>query len=180
MTKLQGAMEFLIQTERLRLCKLNLDDAPFMVTLLNTPSWLKFIGDRGVRNTEDAEKYLLNGTMKSYETHGFGFYLMELKTDKTPIGICGLVKRDFLEHADIGFALLPEFEGKGYGYEAASATLTYAKKTLGLKKIAAITVKENVNSIHLLEKLGLRFQKTVVYPDTQEELLLYFISLENS
>jgi RimJ/RimL family protein N-acetyltransferase len=172
-------MEFFIETERLRLRKLNLDDAPFMVTLLNTPSWLKFIGDRGVRNTEEAEKYLQNGTMKSYETHGFGFYLMELKSDKTPIGICGLVKRDFLEHADIGFALLPEFEGKGYGYEAASATLAFAKKSLGIKNIAAITVIENTNSVHLLEKLGLAFQKKVVYPETQEELLLYYASLED-
>jgi RimJ/RimL family protein N-acetyltransferase len=83
-----------------------------------------------------------------------------------------------LEHADIGFALLPEFEGTGYGYEAASATLAYAKKTLGLEKIAAITVKENVNSIHLLEKLGLKFERTVIYPDTQEELLLYYALLE--
>ncbi len=172
-------MKIILETNRLILRELKIGDAPFMVTLLNTPSWLKFIGDRGVRNTEDAEKYLQNGALKSYAEHGFGFYMMELKIKKTPIGICGLVKRDFMANPDIGFALMPEYEGKGFGFEAASAVIEHAKNVLHMTKIDAITVKENVNSIHLLEKLGLSFAGTIVYPDTHEELLLYSIQLED-
>ena len=168
-------MKKILETSRLILRELNTGDAAFILTLLNTPTWLKFIGDRGVKNLDDAKNYILNGPVKSYTEKGFGLYLMELKDWNAPIGMCGLIKRDFLPDPDIGFALLPEFEGKGYGYESASAVLTYGNKNLGMQKIAAITVKENVNSIHLLEKIGLREEGTVVYPGTDEELLLFSV-----
>ncbi len=168
-------MKKILETSRLLLRELNTGDAAFILTLLNTPTWLKFIGDRGVKNLDDAKNYILNGPVKSYTEKGFGLYLIELKDWTAPIGMCGLIKRDFLPDPDIGFALLPEFEGKGYGYESASAVLSYGRNNLGLQKIAAITVKENVNSIHLLEKIGLREEGTVVYPGTDDELLLFSV-----
>ena len=106
----------ILQTERLTLRHATTDDAAFILTLLNDPSWMKYIGDRGVRTLKEAEKYILDKLVNSYEEHGYGLYLTELKKDKTPIGICGLVNRDTLEDIDIGFAFLPDFTGKGYGY----------------------------------------------------------------
>ncbi|MBL7962195.1 GNAT family N-acetyltransferase, partial [bacterium] len=114
-------MKQILETSRLTIRELNSDDAEFILKLVNTPTWLKFIGDRGVKNLDDAKKYIENGPVKSYADNGFGLYLMELKIGKAPIGMCGLIKRDFLPDPDIGFALMPEFEGKGYGYESASA-----------------------------------------------------------
>lgn len=166
-------MKQILDTERLALRELNTDDAEFILKLLNTPTWLKFIGDRGVKNLDDAKKYIENGPVKSYADNGFGLYLVQLKKENIPVGMCGLIKRDFLEDPDIGFALLPEHEGKGYGYESASSVMTYAREKLGLNKILAITVKENVNSIHLLEKIGLSHERMVVYPGTNEELMLF-------
>ncbi|KAB2881254.1 GNAT family N-acetyltransferase [bacterium] len=166
-------MKQILETDRLIIRELNSHDAEFILKLVNTPAWLKFIGDRGVKNLDDAKKYIENGPVKSYADNGFGLYLMELKNEKAPIGMCGLIKRDFLPDPDIGFALMPEFEGKGYGYESASAVLSYGQRQLGLAKIVAVTVRENVNSIHLLEKIGLREEGTVVYPGTDEELLLF-------
>ncbi|MBL7961856.1 GNAT family N-acetyltransferase [bacterium] len=166
-------MKQILETERLTIRELITDDSEFILKLVNTPTWLKFIGDRGVKNLDDAKKYIENGPVKSYADNGFGLYLMELKNEKTPIGMCGLIKRDFLSDPDIGFALMPEYEGKGYGYESASAVLSYGQRQLRLEKIVAITVRENANSIRLLEKIGLREEGTVVYPGTDEELLLF-------
>ena len=166
-------MEQILETERLRLRKFNTGDAGFIVELLNSPGWLKFIGDRHVRTEEQAVTYLQNGPMKSYEQNGFGLSLVERKEDGTPIGMCGIIRRDQLEHPDIGFALLPEFAGQGYAREIAGATLTYAREALQVQTICAITLPENVHSIRLLEKLGLQFRKTFSFPEGKEELLLY-------
>lgn len=163
----------IIETDRLILCHLSTDDAPFIFELLNTPGWLQFIGDRGIKTLEDASNYALNGPIKSYEKFGFGLYLTKLKDDNTPIGICGLIKRDTLEDVDIGFAFLPEHSGKGYAFEAATATLNYARKNLGLQRIVAITDEDNVNSIRLLEKTGLVFEKKIQMPGEEKELLLF-------
>jgi len=166
-------MEQILETERLRLRKFNTGDAGFIVELLNSPGWLKFIGDRHVRTEEQAVTYLQNGPMKSYEQNGFGLSLVERKEDGTPIGMCGIIRRDQLEHPDIGFALLPEYAGQGYAREIAGATLAYAREALQFKTICAITLPENVHSIRLLEKLGLQFRKTFSFPEGKEELLLY-------
>jgi RimJ/RimL family protein N-acetyltransferase len=164
---------FLIETARLALRRMTTDDAAFIVRLLNQPSFLRFIGDKGVRTEEDARRYIEEGPLASYGRHGFGLFLVELREARTPIGICGLLKRDTLEDVDLGLAFLPEFEGKGFGFEAAEATLGYGYGTLGLEKIVAIVSKDNAASIHLLEKLGLRFEKAL--PPTPEgtEILLY-------
>ena len=166
-------MEIVIETERLILRKFTVDDAPFILKLLNTPSWLRFIGDRNVHSIEEAEQFLLNRYMKGYETHGFGFYLAIEKVTKNPIGMCGLVKRANLEDVDIGFAFMPDFVGKGYGFEAASATLKYAENVLKLEKVIAIVDPKNVVSIALIKKIGLKFEKTVRIFADDIELMLF-------
>jgi len=168
----------MIETVRLRLREFTPDDAPIIFELLNSSGWLKYIGTRNINSVSDAQGYISEKLMPSYEKYGFGFYLMETKKDSLPVGMCGLVKRESLDDVDIGFALLPEFEGKGYAYEAASATLAYAKDILKLKRIAAITVPYNTPSIKLLEKIGLVFEKTINIPNDKEELMLYTISYE--
>ena len=167
--------EIVINTERLILQKFTLNDAPFMLELLNTPDWLRFIGDRNVHTVEEAEQYLLTGYMKSYETHGFGFYAVMLKKTEELIGMCGLIKRDTLENVDIGFAFLPQFMGKGYGSEAASATLHYAQNELKLEKIIAIVNPENKVSVALIKKMGLRFEKMIQLSHKDIELMLFSI-----
>jgi [ribosomal protein S5]-alanine N-acetyltransferase len=166
-------MEIIIETERLILRKFTVDDAPFMLKLLNTPSWLRFIGDRNVHSLEEAEQFLLNRYMKGYETHGFGFYIVIEKATQNPIGMCGLVKRDTLEDVDIGFAFMPDFVGKGYGFEAASATLKYAKNVLKLEKVIAIVDPENMVSIALIKKIGMTFEKMVQLSHNDIELMLF-------
>ncbi len=164
-----------LETERLIISHLTEEDAAFFNRLLNSPSWIKYIGDRKVQTDEDAAKYIREKIMPSYDLNGFGFYKVSLK-DSTPIGICGLVKRDTLEDVDIGFAFLPEFEGKGYGYESAAEVLKFATNMLGLKRIVAITLEENTGSRKLLEKLGLRYERMI---DQQgEELML--MAMENA
>ena len=163
-----------LETERLVLRRLSGGDAAFMLRLLNEPSWLRFIGDRGVRTLEDARRYILEGPVDMYGRLGFGLYATTLKEDDSaPIGICGLVKRDGLEDVDIGFALLPGFWGKGYAYEAASGVMAYAKSVVGLTRIVAITSVDNESSARLLEKIGLRFEKMVRLTEGGEEVRLF-------
>lgn len=163
----------ILETERIILQQLSTHDAPFILELVNTPSWLKFIGDRGIRTITDAENYILNGPMKSYEKFDFGLYLVKLKNENTPIGMCGLIKRDTLKDVDIGFAFLPGYEGKGYAFESAEATLKYGKTNLGLNRIVAITVSYNQRSIELLKKLGFEFEEMIHFPYDKEELMLF-------
>ncbi len=167
-------MSKILETERLILREFNLEDAPFIIELLNSPGWLRFIGDRGVHTRESAEKYLLNGPIKSHNENGFGLYLTEEKGSGKPVGMCGLILRNYLETIDIGFAFLESYTGKGYGSEIASATLDYAHHQLGFKKVLAITTEDNQASIRLLEKLGMRFDKIIRIPNDPESLRLYF------
>jgi RimJ/RimL family protein N-acetyltransferase len=149
----------LLETERLNLRELAFDDAPFILTLLNDPSFLRYINDKNVRNLEDARQYMLNGPMNSYARNGFGLYLVALKESQTPIGLCGLLKREELPDADIGFAFLPEFWGKGFAQEAAVAVMKDARERLGLTHLLAIVMPDNHASIKLLEKLGMKFER---------------------
>ncbi len=166
------------ETNRLIISELSIEDAPFFLTLVNTPNWIKFIGDRNLKTVKDAEDYLLNGTLKSYTEFGFGFYKLYHKEENKTIGTCGLIKREQLEEVDLGFAFLPEFEGKGFGYEASLAVITLAKKRFHLKKLLAITLPINSNSIKLLEKLGFTYQKNVKPFDDDVELLLFAKQLD--
>ncbi|MGH9854479.1 MAG: GNAT family N-acetyltransferase [Blastocatellia bacterium] len=162
-----------LETDRLILRWLSTDDAVFILKLLNEPSFLRFIGDKGVRTLEDARNYILNGPVEMYNRLGFGLYLTELKEDGAPIGICGLIKRDGLEDVDIGFAFLPGFWAKGYAYEAASAVMAYGKDILRIRRIVAITSPDNYASAKLLEKLGLRFERMILLSEGAEEVRLF-------
>jgi RimJ/RimL family protein N-acetyltransferase len=166
-------MNYILETERLQLRQLEVTDAPFIVALMNTPGWLEFIGDRQIKTNEGAIRYLQNGPLKSYEQNGFGLSLVELKKDQTPIGMCGILKRDSLENPDIGFAFLPEFTGKGYAFEIAHATLNYAKDKLKLETIYAITIPSNAKSIQLLERIGLSFLRSIDNSNEISKLHLY-------
>jgi RimJ/RimL family protein N-acetyltransferase len=163
----------ILQTERLKLREFNLKDAAFIITLLNTPTFIKYIGDKKIKTTADAEKYLQTGPLLSYTENGFGLWLFSLKQNKKPIGMCGLIKREGLEDVDIGFAMLPEYENNGYAYEIAKAVMHYGKTTLGLKRIIAITTKNNKRSGNLIKKIGLRFEKTIRLGADKEELMLH-------
>ncbi len=166
-------MQNILETERLNLREFTTDDTLFIIELLNSPGWIEFIGDRNIKTEEQAKQYLENGPIKSYSVNGYGLSLVELKESKIPIGMCGIIKRDNMEHPDIGFAFLPEFTGKGYAFEIANATLLFAKNELKLSKIMAITIPHNISSIKLLEKIGLQFIKPFSFPDDKEELMLF-------
>ena len=163
----------ILETERLSLRNLSVDDAGFVLELLNEPSFLQYIGDREVRNLEDAQQYILNRLVTSYERNGFGLYLVELRESRIPIGISGLVKRDTLPDADIGFAFLPAYWSKGYAVESAAAVMDYARKVLGLTRIVAITSLDNEASAKLLGKIGLRFDRLIKLSEDAEEVKLF-------
>lgn len=147
-----------LETPRLELRELELSDAPFILRLLNEPSFLEFIGDRQVRNLNDAERYIREGPMASVAAHGHGLLHVHLRNQNIPIGICGLVHREYLPDPDIGFALVPEYWGQGYTKEAANAAMVHGREILGIKNILAITSPSNLRSIRVLEKLGLHFK----------------------
>lgn len=164
-------------TERLQLRELTPADAPFIRRLLNEPSFLRFIGDRGVRSEADAVNYLLRGPMASYARHGHGLLRVGLRSDDTPVGICGLVRRDTLPLPDIGFAFLPEHWSRGFAFEAAEATLRHGREQLGIGEVLAIVSPGNDRSVALLERLGLRFEREVALGGDPKPLLLFRVDL---
>lgn len=166
-------MKDTFETERLLLTKVTLEDGPFIRELVNTPGWIKFIGERHVITIEDAEKYIEKLLANSKIT----YLAVKLKPVNTPLGIISFIKRDYLEYYDIGFAFLPLHTGKGYAFEAAKVVLNYALKELKMQAIVATTLKENTTSIRLLEKLGLRFEKKMMVDE--EELLIYTTEAKN-
>ena len=162
-----------VETDRLVLRRLTEDDAAFILQLLNEPSFLQFIGDRGVRTLDDARAYLRNGPLASYERFGYGLLLVTRREGGLPIGMCGLLKRDTLEDADVGFAFLPAHWAKGYAFEAASAVIARGKDAFALPRVAAITQPDNRGSIRVLEKLGLRFERMIRMTADSPEIMLY-------
>lgn len=165
-----------ITTARLIIRPFTLDDALFIIELLNTKGWLRFIGNRNVYTNEDAVNYLLNGPMKSYAENGFGLSCICIKESGEPIGMSGLIKRPQLQFPDIGFALLPSFEKKGYAYEAASGIIADARNRYDFEKLAAITNTDNELSGNLLKKLGFVFEKEIEMDN--EILNLYELKLK--
>jgi RimJ/RimL family protein N-acetyltransferase len=161
-----------LETERLALRRLTDDDAGFVHELVNEPSWIRFIGDRGVRSLEDARAYLDKGPLEMYRRFGFGLWVVELKETGEATGLCGLIKRDALEDVDIGFAFLPRFWGRGYALESASAVLAYGREILELDRIVAITSPDNDASIRLLEKIGLRFEQNIQFAGEPTKLFV--------
>jgi RimJ/RimL family protein N-acetyltransferase len=165
----------ILETNRLNIREITESDAEFILDLLNQPSFINNIGDRGIRTIEQAKEFIENRFRASYGKFGFGLYAVEFKETGAPIGICGFVKRDYLPDADIGFAFLPQYERRGYGFESASAMLDHGRETLGFEKVAAIVSPHNEASAKLLEKLGLHFEK-MIKTDT-EELKLFSMNL---
>lgn len=162
------------ETNRLLISEFTLKDAPFFLELVNSPNWIKFIADRKTKTVIEAENRIQEGHLKSYKTSGFGFYKLLLKAENNkPIGTCGLIKRDTLEDVDIGFAMLPDYEGIGIAYEASVAVIKLAKQTFKLKKLVAITNPNNKKSIKLVEKLGFTYENKVKPFEDDEELLLF-------
>ena len=169
----------ILETERLSIRRFTLSDTTFILQLLNDPDWKKYIGDRGVRNLDDARAYLVNGTLKNYRRLGFGFYMVERRSDGVAMGMCGLIKRPRLDDVDIGYAFLPAFRGKGYARESAEAVLAYARDELNLDRVSAIVTPNNERSIQLLEKIGLRYERMVDWPNG-DKLKLYVIEFDTA
>ena len=163
----------ILETPQLQLREFEIGDAAFLLELFNTPNWLKYIGDRNVNTLTEAESYLKSGSLKSYTENGFGFYLVIEKTTLQPIGMCGFKKRAELNDVDMGFAFLPEYIGKGFGYEIAKATLRFGFEILELKKIIAIVDPENTPSNGLIKKLGFEFEKMIQFGENKKKVNLY-------
>jgi RimJ/RimL family protein N-acetyltransferase len=156
-----------------------LADSEFIIELLNTEGWIKYIGDRKVKTMADARLYLENGPLKSYQDNVFGLRLVLLKTNNKPIGMCGLIRREYLDHLDIGFAFLPNYTGQGYALEIASRVVHLAFNELHQEKILAIVLPTNHSSVRLLAKIGFEYDHNFLSTDTNEELSLYFITTQN-
>lgn len=162
-----------LETARLLLRHFSRDDAAFILRLLNEPSFIQNVGDKGVRTLEQASGYLLEGPIKSYQIYGHGLYLVALKESLQPIGMCGLLKRDQFDDVDLGYAFLPEFWSKGFAFESASAVLNFGLNVLGRTKTLAIVSPDNAASIKVLKKLGFAFSKYVQMPRDKAEVALY-------
>ncbi|MBK9214013.1 MAG: GNAT family N-acetyltransferase [Chloracidobacterium sp.] len=157
------------ETERLIIREMTTDDAAFVLALINTPKFHRYIADRGVRTVEEAKPYIEERFLANYRQHGYSMYAVCLK-DGTPIGNCGFVRRDTLPGPDIGFAFLPEYERQGYGFESSQALLRYGREGLGFTEVFAITSLDNDASVRLLEKLGFCFREIIASDDEQLKL----------
>lgn len=170
----------IIATERLVLEEATFEDADFFIALLNSPNWLEHIGDRDISSKDKAISYIQRSHIHFYKKYGCGMYKVLLKESNEPIGLCGLVKRPSLSNFDLGFAVLPAYEGFGYTYEASKAVLKFAHTDLKLQKVVAFTTKENTKSQNLLTKLGLEYVDTRKVLDEEDmEFLFYQIIIEN-
>lgn len=164
-----------LTTERLRMRWLTAEDASFMLGIWNDPTFVHFVGDRGLRTDDDARRALEDGPLRLYDAYGYGPYHLSLRSDGTPVGVCGLFRREGLEDPDIGFALLPGFRGGGYAREAAEAVVDQARNVLRLARLTAIVAAENTHSIRLIEKLGLRFDRMLRLKGDDRDACLYAV-----
>lgn len=164
------------ETERLILKPTSIEDHEFLLELLNTPKWIKFVGDRNVKSIEQAKEYIQNRILPQFEKFGYSNYTVVRKSDGAKIGTCGLFDREGLDGVDIGFAFLPEYEKQGCGFEAVDRMKKAAFEEFNISQILAITLKTNVASQKLLDKLGMKFDKIVRLPNDDEDLLLYTIN----
>lgn len=162
-----------LKSERLILKEFTKSDAPFFYHLVNDPAWKQYIGDRNINSIIDAESYLEDKIIPSYKKFGFGFYVVNLKDNNTSIGMCGLIKRDWMDYVEIGYAFLAEYRGKGYAIESSIATKNYAKTHLGITTIAAITDVDNEKSGNLLNRLRLEYIRLISYPGENKKCKLY-------
>jgi RimJ/RimL family protein N-acetyltransferase len=169
--------DWLIETDRLQLRAITIDDTELMLAVWNDPAFIRNVMDRGIRTPEQAREALQEGALKLFADFGYGPYCISLKSDDSMIGICGLFKRENLDDPDIGFAVLPEYCGQGYAGEAAAAVVSYARDDLGLGVLTAIVSPGNTPSIGLIEKLGLTFDSMITMPGEDDAICLYSMSL---
>lgn len=167
----------ILDTERLTLSLITLDDADFYLELVNDPSWIANIRDMGIRTVEAARVSILNSQIASQNKDGFSFYLVRRQLDNVAMGMCGLKKREFLKDVDLGYAFLPRYAGQGYAFEAAIAVVQYARTVLRLPRLAAITSPANQRSNQLLQKLGFNLEKVLVLPGEERDTNLYGLTL---
>jgi ribosomal-protein-alanine N-acetyltransferase len=163
----------IVETARLTLRRLDEDDAAFAFDLVNDADFLRFIGDKGVRTLEDAKAYLRSGPLASYAKHGFGLFRVARKADDVPVGFCGLLRREYLPAADIGYAFLPAHRGLGYAIESGAAVLEYGRRVHGLTSVLAMTHPDNAGSIRVLERLGLSLERRFRQPGDDHDVLLF-------
>ena len=168
-----------LETERLQLRWLTLEDADLMLEIWNDPAFMRHVGDRGIRTIDEARAAMAEGALQLYEKYGYGPYRMAVRDDDTAIGICGLFRRDNLDEPDIGYAVLPEYCGKGYGYEASCAVMDYAQSHLALERLIAIISPGNEASIGLIRKLGLRFERMHRMHEEDDEVCIYGVQLSS-
>ena len=162
-----------LETPRLVLRELTLDDAGFFLRLVNEPSWLRFIGDRRVRDLAGSRRYLADGPLASYVRNGFGLWVVHPRRRSEPVGLCGLIRRDSLPDPDVGFAFFPSAWGRGWAAESAGAVLDHARDALGMRRVLAITDPENAASIRVLRRIGMRAAGTHRLPGEKLTLRLY-------
>ena len=168
---------WIMETERLQMRAVSVDDAELMLAVWNDPAFIRNVLDRGIRTVEQAREAIEGGAQKLFDDYGYGPYSMSLKSDDTMIGICGLFRRENLEDPDIGFSVLPDYCGKGYAGEAAAAVVDHARNELGIGVLVAIVSPTNAPSIGLIEKLGLTFERMITMPGEDDEICLYSMAL---
>jgi len=173
------AETFALETERLSLRRLTLDDAGLMLAIWNDPAFVRHVGDRGIRTNDAAREAMQKGAFHLYEKYGYGPYRVALKDSDQAIGLCGLFRRDGLDEPDIGYAVLPDYCGNGYAYEASSAVIDYARDDLKLSSLIAIISPKNDASIGLIRKLGLGFERMHNMPDDDHEVCIYGMALND-
>jgi len=169
-----------LESPRLTLRRFTLDDAPFVLRLVNEPSFIANIGDKKVRSLEDARRYLTEGPLAMYDQYGFGLWHASLRQGGAAVGMCGLLRRDILPDVDVGYAYLPEFWGQGLAYEAAEAVLRHAGRKFALRRVIGVVSEHNQASIRVLEKLGLRFERHYPMYPGEPEVRLYAIDLKGA
>lgn len=167
-------MKNAFKTQRLYIRPITVNDAPFILELMNTPKWLQFIGDRHVHSVEDAKNYIITKALPQFEKFGYGNNVITRKEDNVKLGTCGVYHRDGKELPDIGFAFLPAYEGKGYAFEANSALIKEMRNTHKLTQLSAYTLENNFKSRKLLERLGFKLKGIGQLPTTDEDLLHYY------
>ncbi len=163
----------ILATARLTLRTLEVSDAPFFLRLINDSAWIENIGDKGIRTLDEAARHIEQGPVAMQRRLGYSLYLVERSSDGVPVGLCGLIKRDTLPDADIGYAIWPEYWGAGYAYEAAAAVVAHARDRIGLARLLGITSPQNLRSNKLLQKLGLSFVRAVRFQDAATDTNLY-------
>jgi len=161
------------ETDRLQMRELAVDDAAFILELVNEPAWLRFIGDRNVHSLEDARGYITRGPMASYAKNGFGLWAVVLRSTAESVGMCGLIRRESLPHVDLGFAFLARHRGHGYAREAAAAVVELARTRFQLDRLLAITDPDNTASRAVLEHAGLAFERHFTWSELGKEQALY-------